>query len=62
METVVKCKKCGRVLKNPTSVVMGMGPKCAGVSLTSKKKINIGLRLSSGRIYNAVVSGVHKCP
>jgi len=26
METAVKCKKCGRVLKSPLSIAMGMGP------------------------------------
>ncbi len=56
METAVKCKKCGRVLKSPLSIAMGMGPKCAGVTLAGKKKVNIGLRRSSGRIYNAVGS------
>ena len=62
METAVKCKKCGRVLKSPLSIAMGMGPKCAGVTLTGKKKVNIGLRRSSGRIYNAVGSGSSQMP
>lgn len=62
METAVKCKKCGRMLKSPLSIAMGMGPKCAGVTLTGKKKVNIGLRRSSGRIYNAVGSGSSQMP
>jgi hypothetical protein len=62
METAVKCKKCGRVLKNPLSIAMGMGPKCAGVALTGKKKINISLRRNSGKIYNAVGSGSSQMP
>ena len=62
MGTVVKCKKCGRVLKSPLSIAMGMGPKCAGVTFTGKKKVNIGLRRSSGRIYNAVGSGSSQMP
>jgi hypothetical protein len=62
METEVKCKKCGRVLKSPLSIAMGMGTKCAGVSLTGRKKVNIGLRRSSGRIYNAVGSGSSQMP
>jgi hypothetical protein len=62
METAVKCKKCGRVLKSPLSIAMGMGPKCAGVTLTKGKRLNIGLRRSSGRIYNAVGSGSSQMP
>ncbi len=62
METIVKCKKCGRALKSPLSIAMGMGPKCAGVSLTGRKKLNIGLRRSSGRIYNVVESGSSQMP
>jgi hypothetical protein len=54
METAVKCKKCGRVLKSPLSIAMGMGPKCAGVSLTAGKKLNIGIRRSLGKKCNAV--------
>lgn len=62
METAVTCKKCGRVLKSPLSIAMGIGPKCAGVSLTGRKKLNIGLRRSSGRVYNAVGSGSSQMP
>lgn len=62
METAVKCKKCGRVLKSPLSIAMGMGPKCSGVSLTAGKKLNIGIRRSSGNIYNAVSAGGTQMP
>lgn len=62
MEASVKCKKCGRVLKSPLSIAMGMGPKCAGVSLTAGKKFNIGIRRSSGRIYIAVGAGSSQIP
>lgn len=51
METTVKCKKCGRVLKNPVSVVMGMGPKCAGVSPSRGERFRLGIRQSSGKAY-----------
>lgn len=54
METTVKCKKCGRVLKNPVSVVMGMGPKCAGVSPSRGGRFRLGIRQSSGKAYGAV--------
>ena len=36
MQQQVRCKKCGRVLKSPASIAMGMGPKCAGISGDSK--------------------------
>jgi len=62
MEATVKCKKCGRVLKNPLSVAMGMGLKCAGISLTKGKRLNIGTRRSSGRIYSAAGSGSSQIP
>jgi hypothetical protein len=41
---------------------MGIGPKCAGVSLTKGKRLNIGIRRSSGKIYNAVGSGSSQMP
>jgi hypothetical protein len=54
METTVKCKKCGRMLKNPASVVMGMGPKCAGVSMATGKKLQVGNRHHTGKTYNSM--------
>ena len=62
METAITCKKCGRVLKSPLSIAMGMGPKCAGVTLIKGKRLKIGIRRSSGRIYNAVGSGSSQMP
>lgn len=52
METTMKCKKCGRVLKNPASVVMGMGPKCAGVSPSRGGRFRLGIRQSSSKAYS----------
>lgn len=57
MEGKVKCKKCGRVLKSPLSIAMGMGPKCAGVSSAQGCRIHIGIRRSSGKSYQAVGVG-----
>ena len=57
MERTVKCKKCGRVLKSPLSIAMGMGPKCAGVSSAQGCRIHIGIRRSSGKSYQAVGMG-----
>ena len=44
MQQQVRCKKCGRILKSPASIAMGMGPKCAGFSGGSK-----GVRVRAGR-------------
>jgi hypothetical protein len=61
MDSTVKCKKCGRVLKNPLSVALGMGQKCAGVSL-QRQRFRAGARQSSGRAYNAVGAGGMQIP
>jgi len=34
---VVKCSKCGRPLKDPESIKLGMGPVCSGRSSTRKQ-------------------------
>ena len=45
MQQQVRCKKCGRVLKSPASIAMGMGPKCAGVSGSSRcVRVRVGRR------------------
>lgn len=61
MEATVKCKKCGRALKNPLSVAMGMGPKCAGVSAQGQK-VHISVRRSSGKSYNSIGAGAAQIP
>lgn len=48
MERKPKCKKCGRVLKSPASIVRGMGPKCAGVTVASGKSVRPRISLGSG--------------
>lgn len=62
METTVNCKKCGRVLKSPLSVAMGMGPKCAGISSTQGCKFHIGLSRSSGKRYSMTGVGAIQNP
>lgn len=61
MEETVKCKKCGRVLKNPLSVALGMGPKCAGISAKGQK-LQISIRRSSSKSYSLVGTGVTQIP
>ena len=62
MEGKVKCKKCGRVLKNPLSIAMGMGPKCAGVSVTQGKGVKLRSERSSGKAYPVVSAGSAELP
>lgn len=47
MDEYVNCKKCGRRLKSPVSITIGIGPKCAGISGGSRA---VGVRVgkSSG--------------
>lgn len=54
METTVKCRKCGRVLKNLASIAMGMGPKCAGVSAGSGGRFHLKISRSAGKAYTPV--------
>jgi hypothetical protein len=62
MATTVKCKKCGRVLKSPLSIAMGMGPKCAGISSTQGCMIHIGLRRSSRKRYSLAGASAVRIP
>lgn len=57
MEKKPCCKKCGRVLKSPLSIAMGMGPKCAGLSLEKGHSVHIGIRSSSGKTYRSAETG-----
>ena len=51
-----RCKKCGKVLRDPESIARGMGPKCAGVfSGGGSLKVKIGRR--SGTLYSLSFSG-----
>ena len=52
-----KCKKCGRVLKSPLSIALGMGPKCAGISLAKGQGVRVVNRRSSGVAYNGTGTG-----
>jgi hypothetical protein len=54
METTVKCRKCGRVLNNPASIAMGMGPKCAGVFAGSGGRFRLKIKRSTGKAYAPV--------
>lgn len=62
MEQKSRCKKCGRILKSPISIARGMGPKCAGLSLTKGRSIHIGVRRRLGRAYQSVRAGSIQIP
>lgn len=51
MEKQVRCKKCGRRLKSPMSIAIGMGPKCAGTTATTCRSVQIRGKPSSGLAY-----------
>jgi hypothetical protein len=41
MQKELKCKICGRQLKSPLSIAIGMGPKCAGIKPTSRRSVRV---------------------
>lgn len=52
MEKQPRCKKCGRRLKSPLSIARGMGPKCAGVTSTSRKSVRVRSKPITGMVYS----------
>lgn len=40
MEVLAKCRVCGRTLKDPTSIKIGVGPVCLGKKRVTVKRIN----------------------
>ena len=40
MEVLAKCRVCGRTLKDPTSIKIGVGPVCLGKKRFTVKRIN----------------------
>ena len=62
MEKQARCKKCGRRLKSPMSIVRGMGPKCAGITATSGKSVRVRSRPTSGVAYTEIVPSHMQVP
>ena len=52
MEKQPRCKKCGRRLKSPLSIAIGMGPKCAGIKSTSGRSVRVHSKPSSRTAYS----------
>jgi len=40
MEVLAKCRVCGRTLKDPISIKIGVGPVCLGKKRVTVKRIN----------------------
>ena len=57
-----RCKKCGRVLRDPVSIARGMGPVCAEDTGRSGRRPRVRSRRSSGRVYDAIGSGTFQPP
>ena len=62
MEGKSKCKKCGRVLKSAISIARGMGPICAGVSSTSRKRFTSRSKNNTGAAYAGVEANHAQTP
>ena len=53
----IRCQKCHRPLKATRSIVMKMGPKCAGISGGSGRQIGVRVQRKSGGPYPLVQIG-----
>ena len=60
MKSKPRCKKCGRVLRNPISIARGMGPVCAGDTGRAGRRPQVRARRSAGRTYDAVGRGTQQ--
>lgn len=61
MEQQARCKKCGRILKSPQSIALGMGWTCAGGQPGSGKTFRVRRKGSTGKAYpcsNSVTKGI----
>ncbi len=52
-----RCKKCGRTLRDPESIALGMGPECAG-STGGRKKYWSRRKVHHGSAYSLGSGGV----
>lgn len=52
MEKQPRCKKCGRRLKSPLSIAIGMGPKCVGNKPTSGRSVRVQSKPSFRTAYS----------
>jgi len=47
-----QCSKCGRPLKDPVSIALGIGPVCRGTG-NGGRQVHVRSRCSSGHVYAA---------
>ena len=47
------CKKCGRPLRDPLSIAIGVGPECRGATSRSSRSPKISQKRSHGSTYGA---------
>ena len=52
----IRCKKCGRTLRDPESIARGMGPECAG-STGGRKKYRSRRKVHRGSPYSLGAEG-----
>jgi hypothetical protein len=52
MEKQARCKKCGRRLKSPLSIAIGMGSKCAGLKSTTGRSVRVQNKPTSPTSYS----------
>ena len=57
-----RCKKCGRVLRDPVSIARGIGPVCAGDTGRAGRRPQVRPRRSAGRAYNAIGTSTQQAP
>ena len=57
-----RCKKCGRVLRDPVSIARGMGPVCAGDTGRAGRRPQVRARRLTGRAYNAIGTSTQQAP
>jgi hypothetical protein len=62
MEQQARCKKCGRILKSPQSIALGMGSTCAGIASTAGKAARIRQKRRSGKAYKNESAGRKNTP
>jgi hypothetical protein len=53
---ITRCKKCGRMLRDPESIARGMGPECAGHT-GGRKKYSSRSKVHRGSAYSLGAEG-----
>jgi hypothetical protein len=62
MEQQARCKKCGRMLKSPQSIALGMGSTCAGLTSGAGKAARVRQKRKPERAYKNDAVGRKNTP